>query len=336
MERRLPLLALLLGTSLSFGASVRTPNFIVEAPTPQIAQQIGQYAEKYRREKALQWLGLEMPPWPEPCPLKVTITPGGSGGATSFGFGQGQVLGQQMHIEGTLERLLASVLPHEVTHTVFAFHFRQPLPRWADEGGSVLSEDNLERRRHDRMARQFINGGRSFPLRRLFAMKEYPGDVMVLYAQGFSVTEFLVSRSNRQVFLNFVRDGMARGWDFSAKTHYGFANVEALEAGWIDYLRKPRPAPVVASRPVPEGKERGRQVLVRQTVPPRQPLDEPATTYRGASPSSDEGGSRPFRSTGWDSPGGPASVPPPPPRARLGAPVAILGAPQFPASSPRP
>src|SRR5207248_2922395 len=139
----------------------------------------------------------EMPPWSQPCPLKATVTMGGSGGATSFAFDNGQVLGQRMHIEGTLDRLLASVLPHEVTHTVFAFHFRQPVPRWADEGGSVLSEDEQERRRHDLLVRRIINDGRLIPLRRLFALREYPSDVMALYAEGFSVSEFLVSRSSR-------------------------------------------------------------------------------------------------------------------------------------------
>src|SRR5947207_8952932 len=132
MSRR-PVCCVLVAVFASMGASYRTPNFTVEAATPQIAQQVGQYAEHYRKEKAIQWLGSEMPRWPEPCPLRVTVTMGGSGGATSFAFDRGQVLGQNMHIEGTLERLLASVLPHEVTHTVFAYHFRQPVPRWADE-----------------------------------------------------------------------------------------------------------------------------------------------------------------------------------------------------------
>ena len=34
----------------------------------------------------------------------------------------------------TARRILDSVLPHEITHTIFATHFGQPLPRWADEG----------------------------------------------------------------------------------------------------------------------------------------------------------------------------------------------------------
>src|SRR5262245_25554616 len=189
-----------------------------------------------------------MPPWPQPCPLKATVTMGGSGGATSFAFDNGQVLGQRMHIEGTLDRLLASVLPHEVTHTVFAHHFRQPVPRWADEGGSVLSEDEPERRNHDLLARQILNSrGRAIPLRRLFALTEYPSDVMALYAEGFSVAEFLVSKKDRYAFLNFVRDGMRMGWDASARRYYGFNSVEELEQAWIKYLCTPKPQAAPAS-----------------------------------------------------------------------------------------
>src|SRR5262249_38272150 len=134
----------------SMGASHRTTNFLVHAPTPQIAQQVGQYAEHYRRQKAVEWLGHEMPNWPQPCPLYVQVAMDGPSGATSFIFHpQGGVSSMKMEIRGPLERLLNSVLPHEVTHTVFAYYFRCPVPRWADEGGSVLSEDEVELERHD-------------------------------------------------------------------------------------------------------------------------------------------------------------------------------------------
>src|SRR5262245_41948633 len=184
MAPRPSLLLVLAGTILSLGASYRTQNFVVEAPTPAFAQQVGQYAEQYRREKALLWLGQEMPAWGQPCPLRVTVTNNGSGGATSFAFDQGAILSIDMHIEGTPERLLNSVLPHEVTHTVFAQYFRCPVPRWADEGGAVLSEDDIERKRHDRLVRQILNTpGRAIPLRRLLSLMKYPNDMMVLYAE---------------------------------------------------------------------------------------------------------------------------------------------------------
>ena len=39
---------------------------------------------------------------------------------------------------------------------------------------------------------------------RLFALKEYPREVMCLYAQGFSMCDYLVKRSDRKTFLAFV------------------------------------------------------------------------------------------------------------------------------------
>jgi hypothetical protein len=277
----------------AMAARYQTTNFTVDAPNAQIAQQVGQYAEHYRKEKAVQWLGREMPQWPEPCPLKVTVTMNGSGGATSFAFDRGRILGQNMHIEGSLERLLASVLPHEVTHTVFAHHFRQPVPRWADEGGSVLSEDDIERTRHDSLVRQILNTpGRAIPLRRLFSLKEYPSDVMCLYAQGYSVTNFLVQSSNRATFLNFVSSGMREGWDRAVQTHYRYQSVEQLEQAWLDHLRQQRrqPPAQLAQNTQPRGPENDSRVVVRQTVPPAQPFDNRPTQpiVRGARPDEEQ------------------------------------------------
>ncbi|OAI46929.1 hypothetical protein AYO44_01760 [Planctomycetaceae bacterium SCGC AG-212-F19] len=302
MSLRRECVVVLLGALASLGAAYRTTNFQVEAPTPQIAQQVGQAAEYYRREKALQWLGQEMPTWPEPCPLHVKVTMSGAGGATSFAFDQGRVLGQHMNIEGSLERLLNSVLPHEVTHTVFAQYYRRPVPRWADEGGAVLSEDDIERNRHDMLCRQILNTpGRMIPLRRLFALKEYPGDVMVLYAEGFSVANFLVTSSSRQAFLAFVAHGMQQGWDSAAQVHYRYRSVEELEQAWLNHLRSTRrPPDQLVKNTVGPGNDPGQHVVVRQTIPPAQPLDfAPVPTYRGANPAGDmENDRQPIPATG--------------------------------------
>jgi hypothetical protein len=275
--------AVLLSAALaSLGASYRTQNFVVDAATPQIAQQVGQLAEQYRREKAIEWLGTEMPPWPQPCPIQVKVTMGGAGGATSFAFDNGRVLGQHMTIEGALDRLLASVLPHEVTHTVFAHYFRTPVPRWADEGGAVLSEDDIEKNRHDHLVRQILNTpGRAMPLRRLFGLRDYPGDVMTLYAQGFSVSQFLVSQSSRPAFLNFVAHGMQHGWDSAVQVHFRYHNIEELEQAWLAHLRATRrqpPSTLLAQNTSP------------QALPPVQPVSRPTAPstprliYRGQSP----------------------------------------------------
>ena len=319
------------------GATYTTQNFSVEAPTAEIARQIGERAEHFRREKALQWLGREMPPWGQRCPVKVTVTMGGAGGATSFAFDNGQILHQQMNIEGSLERLLNSVLPHEVTHTIFAYHFRCPVPRWADEGGAVFSEDDLERDRHDRMVRQILNSGRPIPLRRLLVLKDYPSEVMALYAEGFSVTSFLIGQSSRPAFLNFVADGMRGGWDSALQRHYQMKNVEELEQSWLTHLRNTKRQPTQLASATGSG-DRSRQLATRQTVPPVQPFDDvPRAVVRGVAPEDRDypGKMRPVSRPGYL----PEFVSPErnastegwqvPPASALAPPSATLGPPQF-------
>jgi hypothetical protein len=302
MVARLWIVVVLLGSLASLGAEYATKNFVVSAPTPQLAERVGQWAEYYRKQKAIQWLGKEMPTWGRPCPLTVTVTYGGSGGATSFAFADnGSITSIDMRIEGTVDRLIASVLPHEVTHTVLAYYFRVPVPRWADEGGSVLSEDEQERNRHDVLVRQILNApGRAIPLSRLFQLTQYPRDVMVLYAEGYSVTNFLVAKSGRPAFLSFIADGMRQGWDRAVQTHYSYRNVNELEQAWMQYLREtPRPAEAIASagghRPAvgPASTTANSRVVVRQTLPPALPvLGPPRPVARGVSSSNDTGVTR--------------------------------------------
>ena len=142
MGNRPQLILMLAGVYCSLGATYETTNFEVHAPDARIARQVGRVAEKCRKEIALKWLGRKMPRWQKRCPLEVSIRLEGSGGATTFQFDHGEVLSQSMVVEGTLERILASVVPHEVTHTVLAHYFREPVPRWADEGAACLSEDH--------------------------------------------------------------------------------------------------------------------------------------------------------------------------------------------------
>ena len=55
--RRLLVVALLAAVFASMGAQHRTTNFVVNAPNQEVAQQVGQWAEYYRKAKAVEWLG---------------------------------------------------------------------------------------------------------------------------------------------------------------------------------------------------------------------------------------------------------------------------------------
>ncbi len=180
------------------------------------------------------------------------------------------------------------------------------------------------------------------PLRRLFDLKDYPRDVMVLYAEGYSVTNFLVSQSSRSVFLAFVAQGMQGNWDRALQTHYRYRSVEDLEAAWVQhvYSNRPQPIEVASTRGRGEVSPTSR-VVVRQTAPPVQPLLEaPQPIYRGQAPGEDEGVDprREYRRT---PPAQPVSRPPqgyrvpPPPTVSLGAPEFEQAPPAMPQFGPR-
>jgi hypothetical protein len=219
------------------GASHRTTNFVVEAPTAEMARQVAEAAEAYRSAIARQWLDREIAAWSKPCPIRVKLTRGEAGGVTSFGFDHGRVNDQEMMVEGRLERILASALPHEITHTVFAAYFGGPMPRWADEGASLLSEDLRERRRHDKIAEDLLIRRGDLHLSRLFVIEEYPSDLLGFYGQGYSISRFLIEMGGRPRFLRFVREGTQTGWDSATRNHYGIAGVHELDRAWRAWHR---------------------------------------------------------------------------------------------------
>lgn len=113
---------------------------------------------------------------------------------------------------------------------MLADYFRSPVPRWVDEGISVLSESEDEHKKHMALARESARKGNFLQLRPLFETKNYPRDVAAFYAQGWVVTKMLVERRDRPTLIAFVKDGMKSGWESAAKTHYGYASLAALEA----------------------------------------------------------------------------------------------------------
>jgi len=240
-------LAALLAGPVS-AAGYRTANFVVDAPTAEQARRIGDAAEQYRHDLAVEWLGGPLPRWSRPCPIRAQVAPQlGAGGATSFVFDAGEVFGWTMSIQGSEERILDSVLPHEITHTIFASHFRRPLPRWADEGACTTVEHPVERARQHRLLIEFLTTQRGIAFPEMFAMREYPADVLPLYAQGYSLARFLIERGGRRRYVAFVGDGLGgNDWSGALGRHYGLPDVAQLQGVWLEWVRQGCPAPPAA------------------------------------------------------------------------------------------
>ncbi|GHT10437.1 hypothetical protein FACS1894170_02530 [Planctomycetales bacterium] len=233
-----------------------TENFIiVNAPDALTAKQFGDAAEQYRHDLSLLWLGKTLPNWSSKCPVRVQVGANlGAGGATTFVFDNGEVYDWDMDIQGSKERILDSVLPHEITHTVFATYFRSPIPRWLDEGAATSVEHINEKKQYQQLLKTFLASDslQCLPFNKLVTLKEYPDDPMPFYAQGHSVVEYLLllgeqlggQTETHRHLVQFTETVMATGdWHSALQKHYQVATLGNLQMDWIAWLdRKNRAA----------------------------------------------------------------------------------------------
>jgi hypothetical protein len=147
------------------------------------------------------------------------------------------------------------------------------------------------------MTRDILNHRQGFRLRTLMNMSEYPSNpsgVTWLYAQGYSLSDYLVKRSDHRTFLAFVAHGMrTRSWDKACQDYFGLRTVEDLEEAWLKHLRDTRrgaPEIQVAQNTRPAEKPKA-PTYRTTTLPPAQPL-EAVPTFRGSAPSPDQVGRR--------------------------------------------
>lgn len=224
------------GQSTLDAADYRTRNFIVSANSPFLAKQVAMSAERYRSELAKYWLGTELRPWPTPCPIRVNASPRlAAQGVTTYN--RAPVRDFQMEVTGSQERILDSVLPHEVTHTVLATYFGRPLPRWADEGICTTVEHPSEKAKHEAKLREFLRTRRGIAMNQLFLLTEYPNDILPMYAQGYSVCQFLIAQQGPRTFIQFLKDYVERpSWTANIQKHYGYSSLRELQEYWLKWV----------------------------------------------------------------------------------------------------
>ena len=168
----------------------------------------------------------------------------------------------------------------------------------------MLSENDEERFSHDVRCRELLNAGRGICLRVLFRMTDYPKDMIVLYAQGYSITSYLVEkggggREGRGKLLQFLGGGMNgnsnESWNESAHKMYGFDTIDGMEKAWLEALRTP-PARIaardnggtkVATSPTFATTTGGNRTELRSSASPSMPVLEPPVKARAAAPDSE-------------------------------------------------
>jgi hypothetical protein len=229
----------LIQSGINANAQHITPNFIVLAPTEDIARTIGEQAEAERKRLAKPWLGMELPAWQRACLVHVTLVQGKKAeGFVASEFEEKRrfaPIRQQMSLKGrNAEAILRDVLPQQVMHALLAHELGVANPRWIEQGAGLMAQS--EEARNERLAilPKAVADGKTMRLAKSFELRDFPGpgELETWYAQSLSVCEFLVARKDRATLLAFVARGMERGWDDAVRRFYGFNDVDDLQAAW--------------------------------------------------------------------------------------------------------
>jgi hypothetical protein len=225
-----------------------TDNFVVSAKSIEVATAVAQAAEELRASLALEWLGRGLEDWSEKCIVHVDCDRARLGGDTSYSLVRGDVARWRIELRGPLDRILETLVPHEVLHTVLATHFRDAVPRWADEGAALSVEAPHEQDRLWKMLGAGLLQRPRLPLSELFAIDVYPGnsdELRAFYVHGAAVTQFLLTAGKTR-FIEFVGAGKRDGWERAVRSCYGFEDIAALETAWTRWLVGERAAIVLS------------------------------------------------------------------------------------------
>lgn len=203
-----------------------------------------QAAEQARCRSALFWTGQLLPgDWSAPCPISAQQANHSGGGRTSFHFDRGEVSGWRMEVTGTREGILKNVIPHEVDHMVRASLIRHPLERWLDEGCALLMESPE--------MHEFLRGiagevDPSIITVSWLESRDYPRDareINSLYAVGFSLVEYLLTRGSPGRLLEFQHDTACM--PIRLQRHYQLT-PEQLQTGWSRWRKSRQHADCVS------------------------------------------------------------------------------------------
>lgn len=261
-------------------AVANSENFIVFASDTKWASEVAEMAEQQRRDLAIYWLGRELPAWPQRCPLHVQDAPNlGAGGETRFALSRGVAGSWMMSVQGTRQRILDSVLPHEITHTIFATHFgkmNKYVPRWADEGASTTVEHDEEKKKHRHFLHQFLKTGRGLAFNEMFRLKEYPQDILPLYAQGHSAVQFLLDQAGPRQFIQFIETGMmTENWPTALQKFYAYQSIGDFQINWNQWLRDGSPADLASYSPLVR-QQSTENILLASGISPSKSVTPPS------------------------------------------------------------
>ena len=223
---------------------LETKHFIIHHHNDEMALLIARGAEYYLKRNYRVFLD-DMPenPWTKKCDIFVYNTKE-EYLRNSRQAAWSPAMASTTGIAGVLERhhimtyqqiedLLASHLPHEITHIVHAavIHYSRANPTWLREGIAVRQEPWFKRFRMARIIQEAQADGKLLTLEQIVTQKGYPDAKLVdlFYAQSYALVEALERTGTRGQFTQFCRQVTSMEPLEAIKQVYGLDRDEVLE-----------------------------------------------------------------------------------------------------------
>lgn len=230
-------------------------SFVVRSGSPQVdASDLLKHAQAARQALCSQWLGDEAAKtaWSPPCEVVLhrdrasylrAVGPTGrtTTGSTLVRFNEGRVAVRRIDLLAGVAGKHYDTLSHELVHAIFAERFPQATPpRWAEEGAALLADSAAKRRAHREEFAQLHRARRTFAVRELLGMNDYPAPQRFpeFYGQSLVLVEFLTVLGDSTDFVRFVDRSLATDPDQALHEVYGLASAAQLESLWTEHAGK--------------------------------------------------------------------------------------------------
>lgn len=214
---------------------------------PLEAARLCKHCEALRANLGKVWLeGVAPPEWNARCSVVLSQniaaygqavgSPGNSSvGCTTLQVRHGKVTFRRIDLRADAPSWRTSALAHEMTHVVLADRFAgKPLPLWADEGLSVLSEPESTRLKRGAALNMACRDGRTCSLTALLAQTDMPEPRLrdSFYSQSALLVALLIDQATPARFLEFLERSQRVGIDAALRDIYRIDGRTALAVLW--------------------------------------------------------------------------------------------------------
>lgn len=212
-------------------ALAQNANFVVHAPTRELAEAVLHRAEALRDELAAAWLGETLPPSVGQALIHVKLSASQDKGL-AWVADSPKRLSHIVWLTTSAERATGGTLAHEMVHVVLATRYPGQIPAWANEGAASLEDDAARLAVRRQILHWYARTGNWPSLKDLLDAPRIAPQDERSYALAASLTEFLLERGQRNRLLEFARSGRRTGWEAALRRCYGIDSLETLDHQW--------------------------------------------------------------------------------------------------------